>query len=82
MKMERAHASPRLFAGFLGPSRGLGVWNRSGRDTEPWENKNLENYPDSYNPYTDEDVVHDSFFSVLSDFSALAALPFGFLIAS
>ena len=55
---KKGSCEPMLTAGFLDLSRGLGVRNRSGRYAKPWKNKNLEDYPDSYNPYADENVVH------------------------
>ena len=55
---EKGSGEPILIAGFLDLSRGLGVRNRSGRYAKPWKNKNLEDYPDSYNPYAYKNVVH------------------------
>jgi len=57
-KNEKGSGEPMLIAGFFDLSRGLGVRNRSGRYAKPWKNKNLEDYPDSYNPYAYKNVVH------------------------
>ena len=83
--MKRALTSPCLFAGSFDLSRGLRIRNRSGWNTKFGKDKDLEDNPDCNNPDPDKNVAHYyafSFFSALSDFSVLAAFPFGFLIAS